>query len=221
MQQLNAFLASMLNPERADPYGLVAAGGTLRPEWLLAAYRRGVFPWYADGDPICWWSPDPRAIIELDRFHVSRRLGRTIRSGRFRLTINRAFAAVIRGCADRPGQGNWLTSEMIDAYETLHRLGHAHSIEAWHGEELGGGVYGVAIGGFFAAESMFTRVRDASKVALAFLVEHLRQRGFQLLDIQMLTAHTAQFGAVEISRADYLRHLQAALSWPTRFVDPS
>jgi leucyl/phenylalanyl-tRNA---protein transferase len=206
------FHLGLLDPERADESGLVAVGGDLRPEWLLEAYRRGIFPWYAEGERVHWWSPDPRAVFELDAFHVPRRLRRTIRSGCFRLTVNRAFGEVIRGCAFRPGEGTWITPEMSAAYEALHDLGHAHSVEAWLGEELAGGVYGVAVGGLFAAESMFTRRRDASKVALAFLVERLRARGFALLDTQMLTEHTARLGAVEIPRAEYLRRLRNALA---------
>ena len=205
-------------PEWADENGLVAVGGDLRPEQLLRAYRAGVFPWYETGGPICWWSPDPRAICELDGLHVSRRLARTIRSGRFRVTVNCAFAGVIRGCADRP-EGTWITPEMITAYERLHQLGHAHSIEVWRGDELAGGLYGVALGGLFAAESMFHRQSDASKVALVYLVDRLRQRGFQLLDIQLRTEHTARLGAVEIPRQDYLARLRRALACPATFSD--
>jgi leucyl/phenylalanyl-tRNA--protein transferase len=207
-----------LYPELADDDGLVAVGGDLRPERLLLAYSRGIFPWYDEGLPILWWSPDPRAIFELDRFHVPRRLWRTLRSGKFTVTVNRDFAGVIRGCADRPGEGSWIIPEMIEAYERLHRLGHAHSVEAWHGDVLAGGVYGVAIGGFFAGESMFTRVRDASKVALVRLVERLRQRGFQLFDIQLRTDHTTRLGAVEVPRQEYLTRLRRALACPVTFV---
>jgi leucyl/phenylalanyl-tRNA--protein transferase len=206
----------LLDPARADAEGLVAVGGDLRPKWLLHAYRHGVFPWYAEGEPVHWWSPDPRAVFELDGFHVPRRLARTLRSGRFGVTADMAFASVIAGCADRPG-GTWLTRAMRRAYQALHELGHAHSVEAWLGEELAGGVYGVALGGVFAAESMFTRLRDGSKVALAALVGRLRRRGFALLDIQMLTAHTASLGAVEVPRAEYLRRLRAALALPVSF----
>jgi leucyl/phenylalanyl-tRNA--protein transferase len=198
-------------PELADETGLVAVGGDLHPKRLLDAYRHGVFPWFDDGLPILWWSPDPRAIFELDRFHVPRRLQRTIHSGRFSLTINRAFGEVIRSCADRPGEGTWITTEMIEAYERLHALGHAHSVEAWSNGVLAGGLYGVALGGLFAGESMFSRVRDASKVVLVFVVERLRARGFSLFDIQMLTEHTARLGAIEISRRAYLARLGQAL----------
>lgn len=207
-----------LNPELADEEGLVAVGGDLRPRRLLQAYGRGIFPWFGEGYPVLWWSPDPRAVFELDGLHVSRRLRRTIRSGRFTLSVNRDFAGVIRGCADRPTDGIWITADMIAAYEALHRLGHAHSVEAWHDGRLAGGVYGVALGGFFAGESMFTRVRDASKVALAYLVDRLRQREFQLFDIQFLTEHTTRLGAVEIPRSEYLARLRQALRARTAFA---
>jgi leucyl/phenylalanyl-tRNA--protein transferase len=205
------------NPNRADDSGLVAVGGDLHPERLLAAYRRGVFPWYDSADPICWWSPDPRAIFELDGLHVSRRLRRTLRSGRFNVTINEDFRGVIRGCADRD-EGTWIHPEMMQAYERLHRLGHCHSLEVWLDGALAGGIYGVAIGGFFAGESMFTRVRDASKVALAHLVDRLRACGYQLFDIQMLTEHTLRLGAVEIPRTMYLQRLRQALALPVTLL---
>jgi leucyl/phenylalanyl-tRNA--protein transferase len=207
------------HPERADDYGLLAVGGDLRPETLLAAYRHGVFPWYDEGDPILWWSPDPRAIFDLNGFHVSRRLGRTLRSGRFKVTLNHDFAGVIRGCAEGREEGTWITSDMIDAYETLHRLGHGHSVEVWHGDTLAGGIYGVTVGGLFAGESMFTRVRDASKVALVHLAGRLRERGFQLFDIQFLTEHTKSLGAVEIPRVEYLRRLRRALATSATFEE--
>jgi len=206
------------HPERADDYGLLAVGGDLKPETLLAAYRHGVFPWYDEGDPILWWSPDPRAIFELDGLHISRRLRRTLRSGRFKVTFDRDFGSVIRGCAEGREEGTWITPDMMDAYETLHRLGHAHSVEAWRDEKLAGGIYGVAVGGLFAGESMFTRVRDASKVALVYLVERLRDRGFQLFDIQFLTDHTKSLGAFEIPRIEYLRRLRQALKAPATFA---
>ena len=209
-------MALIFRTDLADEYGLVAVGGDLRPQTLLRAYRGGIFPWYGEGEPILWWSPDPRAIFELDRFYISSRLERTIRSGKFRLTINQAFRDVMLGCADR--EQTWITRDMLDAYTRLHELGHAHSIEAWLGDELAGGVYGVALGGFFAGESMFHRVRDASKVALAYLLEYLRIRGFLLFDTQVLTEHTARLGAIEIPRGEYLRRLQKALEVPATFV---
>lgn len=205
------------DPERADDDGLVAVGGDLSPKRLLEAYRRGIFPWFDEETPILWWSPDPRAIFEMDGLHVSRRLARTIRSGRFTVSFDRDFAGVIRGCAYRPEQGVWITPEMIRAYTRLHELGHAHSVEVWHEGELAGGLYGVAVGGLFAGESMFTRVRDASKVALAHLMDHLRRHGYQLFDVQFLNDHTASLGATEIPRREYLARLRRALAADVTF----
>ncbi len=206
----------VLDPRRADADGLVAVGGDLGPERLIEAYRNGIFPWFSEGSPVLWWSPDPRAIIELDGLHVSRRLARTVRSGRFSVTFSHDFEGVIRGCADRP-EGTWITPAMIAAYTALHRLGAAHSVEVWHEGQLAGGLYGVALGGLFAGESMFTRVRDASKVALVYLVERLRVRAFQLFDIQFRTEHTASLGAVEVPRGEYLARLRRALECPAQF----
>jgi leucyl/phenylalanyl-tRNA---protein transferase len=208
---------SDIDLERADDDGLIAIGGDLEPATLLSAYRHGIFPWYDEDSPICWWSPDPRAIFDLDHFHVPRRLARTCRSGEFRLTVNHAFPAVIRGCADR-SEGTWITSEMMHAYERLHRMGHVHSVEAWQDGDLVGGVYGVAIGGLFAAESMFYRRTDASKVALVHLSERLKERGFILFDTQMVTPTTLAFGAMEIPRKEYLRRLRRAVALPVTFV---
>jgi leucyl/phenylalanyl-tRNA--protein transferase len=209
-------MALIFRPENADEYGLVAVGGDLRPATLLRAYRTGIFPWFNEGDPILWWSPDPRAIFAFERFYLPRRLLRTIRAGKFRLTIDKAFADVMRGCAER--EHTWITADMINAYIRLHRLGHAHSIEVWQGEELAGGIYGIALGGFFAGESMFHRVRDASKVALTYLTEYLQARGFVLFDTQVITEITARFGAVEIPRAEYLDRLKRALDKQVSFV---
>jgi leucyl/phenylalanyl-tRNA---protein transferase len=207
-------------PTSTTPDGLLCVGGRLAPEWLLDAYRHGIFPWPMwDDEPIAWWSPDPRAIIELDSFHASRRLQRTLRRGDVSATCDLDFEGVIRGCAtsgDRDGN-TWLTPAMIDAYCRMHELGHAHSVEVWNDDRLVGGTYGIAISGLFAAESMFYRVRDASKVALVHLVAHLRARGYRLLDIQQLTPHTASFGAVEISRLEYLRRLAVAVELPVTF----
>lgn len=208
--------ALIFRPEFADEHGLVAVGGDLRPATLMRAYRNGIFPWYNEGDPILWWSPDPRAIFPIDRFYLSRRLARTIRAGKFRLTINQAFRDVMLGCADR--ESTWITPEMFEAYTRMHTLGHAHSIEAWFGDQLVGGVYGMAIGGLFSGESMFHRATDASKVALAYLVEYLRIRGFTLFDTQVLTEHTASLGAIEIPRELYLNRLKQALDVSVTFV---
>lgn len=209
--------------EEAGQEGLVGLGGELSPEWLIDAYTHGIFPWpmAEHDDPVPWWSPDPRAILPLDAFHVPRRLRRTVRSGRFAVTADQCFERVIRACArtHRGGGGTWITPRMVRAYRRLHELGVAHSVEVWREGRLAGGVYGVALGGFFAGESMFHTERDASKVALVHLVEHLRRRGYLLFDIQQWTAHTGRFGAVEISRLDYLRRLAEALCRPVDF-DP-
>ncbi len=211
-------------PELADPDGFVGVGGDLLPRTLLRAYSEGVFPWFNDGDPILWWSPHPRAVIELGDdaaadgtpgyggLHVSRRLARTMRSGKFRVTVDTCFERVMRSCGECRTGGTWVTADMLAAYVEMHRLGHAHSVETWHGEELAGGVYGLAIGGVFAAESMFYRVTDGSKVALAGLVARLRERGFVLLDVQMKTPHTERMGATNISRREYLRRLRDAVA---------
>lgn len=208
-------------PELADPDGLIAVGGCLEPDWLLDAYRHGIFPWPVTGETtvLAWWSLDPRAVIPLDTFHVPRRLERTCEAGRFEVTCDRDFQGVIRGCATvdgRMGQ-TWITPGLLRAYVRLFELGHAHSVEVWHEGVLAGGTYGVAIGGLFAAESMFHRVRDASKVALVHLLHHVRARGYELFDIQQLTTATAQFGAVEIPRSEYLARLRKATSKRIRF----
>jgi leucyl/phenylalanyl-tRNA--protein transferase len=198
-------------PELADPEGLVGVGGDLRPATLLAAYADGVFPWFNDDDPILWWSPDPRAVIEFDRLHVSRSLARTLKRGVFTVTVDRCFEAVMRACGEGRPEGTWVTEGMVRAYVELHRLGFAHSLEVWKGDELAGGIYGVGIGALFAGESMFHRVTDASKVALVSLVRRLAGRGYELFDVQMTTEHTERMGATEIPRADYLRRLRAAV----------
>ncbi len=200
--------------------GLVAIGGDLSPASLLRAYRTGVFPWFNDDTPILWWSPDPRGIFELDQFRISRRLARTLRSGKFQGTLDRDFAGVIRGCAVRE-EGTWITESVIAAYEKMFELGHAHSVEIWHDGALAGGVYGIAIGGFFAGESMFHTVSDASKVALAYLVEHLNARGYALFDVQFLNEHTQSLGASEIARKEYLRRLRQALKLPVTWIESS
>jgi leucyl/phenylalanyl-tRNA--protein transferase len=164
-----------------------------------------------DGD-IGWFSPDPRAILPLDEFHVPARLGRLLRQGTFTVRVDTCFERVVRACADRPDDGTWISEEIVESYLALHRLGLAHSVEAWHGDRLAGGLYGVHLGRAFFGESMFHWVANASKVALVALVERLRRRGFLLLDVQWATPHLAQFGVVEISRRAYLRRLNAALA---------
>ena len=200
-----------VHPEHATPEGIVGVGGELDPPTLLAAYSAGVFPWFNPGDPVIWWSPDPRGVIPLDTFHVPRRLAATVRQGKFRVAFDTVFADVIRRCGEDRPEGTWVTDEMIAGYTALHRAGHAHSAEAWSGGELVGGVYGVAVGGLFAGESMFHRARDASKVALVALLTRLRARGFVLFDTQIVNPHTEQFGAVNVRRREYLKRLARAL----------
>jgi leucyl/phenylalanyl-tRNA--protein transferase len=205
------------DPRRADADGLVAWGGDLAPATIVDAYRRGIFPWPQDDDELLWWSPDPRAVMPLDGLRISRRLARTLRQGRFRVTVNADFAAVIDGCAGR--EETWITRGVREAYVRLHALGWAHSVEAWSADgTLAGGLYGVAIGGLFAAESMFHRVTDASKVALAALVQHAREAGMTLLDVQLPTAHLLSMGARELDRAAYLAAAAAAVRQPVAFV---
>ena len=206
-------------PELADESGLLAVGGDLRPERLLLAYSLGIFPWYSDGLPILWYSPDPRLVLETGSLVVSRSLQKSLRRGRFRITLDTAFERVMRACAEvpRPGQhGTWITRDMLRAYGRLHQLGYAHSVEAWQEEELVGGLYGVSLGGGFFGESMFARASDASKVAFVTLVRQLARWGIDLIDCQVHTEHLARFGAVEWPRAEFLRRLAEALQKPTR-----
>jgi leucyl/phenylalanyl-tRNA--protein transferase len=219
MQKLSPFIPSRYFPpvEDCDDGGLLAMGGNLSPEILLDAYAHGIFPWpTSEFGPMLWWSPDPRGIIELDQVHFSRRLLRTCRSNKFSITFDADFSQVIRTCATAH-DSTWITQPMIDGYIGLHEAGLAHSVEAWCDGQLVGGLYGVAIRGLFAAESMFHTMTDASKVALVFLVERLRRQGFRLLDIQMVTPHTKRFGAKEISRNEYLIRLDKALACECRF----
>jgi leucyl/phenylalanyl-tRNA---protein transferase len=208
-----AVLSRSLNfPEarQARRDGLVAIGGDLSVDRLLLAYKSGVFPWTVD--PISWWSPDPRAILELDHLHIPESLKKILRKNVFDVTIDRAFARVIENCATAPGRAEtWITREFIEAYTRLHQRGCAHSLECWQAGELVGGIYGVAIGGFFAGESMFHLVPNSSKIALCHLVRHLRECDFALLDIQMLTPVTKQMGGIMIPRDEYLDRLKAAV----------
>lgn len=200
------------------PEGLVAVGGDLDPDTLLRAYRAGIFPWSSD-PAVTWWSPDPRAIFDLETFHPHRSVGKSIRRHGWRYTTDRDFEGVMRACAaptpDRPE--TWISEPFVKSYVELHRRGRAHSLEVWEGDEMVGGLYGVTLGAFFGGESMFRRRTDASKAAVGFLVEHLRQRGFLLLDAQVPTPHLKSIGAVEIPRADYLRRLRAALDRSASF----
>lgn len=191
---------------------------TLTPQLLLSAYSQGIFP-MAHEDGIYWYDPDPRAILPLDGLHISRSLARTIKKGKFEIRVNTVFTAVMRACAaPTPGrEETWISQEFITAYTNLHNLSFAHSVEAWFAGKLVGGLYGVAIRGLFAGESMFSRQTDASKVALVYLVNRLRQRGFQLLDVQFMTDHLRKFGAVEISQAAYKKRLAQAMLVKTQF----
>lgn len=189
--------------------GLVAIGGDLSPERLLLAYRSGIFPWSVN--PLTWWSPDPRGIFELDGFHWPRSLERTLRQRRFDVTVDRAFGEVMRSCATAKRSHSWIGPEFIEAYTRLHEQGHAHSVECWQKGKLVGGIYGVTVGGLFAGESMFHRASDASKAALYYLARTLRQQGFALFDIQMVTPITERLGAVAIPREEYLARLEAAV----------
>jgi len=193
-----------------DPNGLLAVGGDLSPDRLLAAYRRGIFPWYSEPQPILWWSPDPRSILLPGELHVSRSLRRTLRAGGFRLSVDRAFRSVMLECAQLrgDGRGTWIDDHMIAAYARLHERGFAHCVEVWDSHDrLVGGLYGVAIGRAFFGESMFSRQRDASKVALVALVHILRRGGFQLIDCQMETDHLNSLGARSVPRLDFERRL--------------
>ena len=205
------------HPDFAQSDGLLAIGGDLSSTTLISAYSQGIFPWYDNSTPILWWSPDPRAIMQLDDIYISKRLARTIRQEKFKTTINQDFRGVMEGCAHRPYEGTWITPEVIGAYQNLHSMGYAHSVEAWLGERLVGGIYGVSIGGFFAGESMFHTETDAGKVALARLVEHLSAKGYKLFDLQILNDHTASLGATEITRNDYLQRLKMAIAKPVTF----
>ena len=191
---------------------------TLTPEGVLLAYRHGIFPMADErSGEVLWFRPDPRAIIPLDGFHVSRSLARTIKRARFEIRVDTDFEGVMRGCADRP-EGTWISERFIEVYAALHEAGHAHSVETWREGHLAGGTYGVALGGAFMAESMFHRETDASKVALAALVARLRQRGYILLDVQYVTPHLESLGAVEITRRGYERTLAQALTLACTFT---
>jgi leucyl/phenylalanyl-tRNA---protein transferase len=202
-----------------DDAGLVALGGTLDPETLIRAYRSGIFPWSSD-PVISWWSPDPRAIFDLDSWRPHRSTARSVRRAGWTFTVDRDFLGVMRACAepsaDRPS--TWITPDFERSYCELHRRGLAHSIEVWSGADLVGGLYGVTLGGFFGGESMFHRATDASKAAVGFLIERLRAGGFSLCDGQVPTPHLARLGAVNISRDDYLERLRRALATAARLT---
>jgi leucyl/phenylalanyl-tRNA--protein transferase len=200
------------------PNGLLAAGGDLSPQRLLAAYRRGIFPWFSPGDPILWWCPDPRTVLLPAELHVGRNLRKTLRRQAFEVTADTAFREVIQGCSEpRPGQsGTWITREMMDAYVALHELGWAHSVESWQDGRLVGGLYGVALGRMFFGESMFSRVSEASKVAFVHLVRQLVAWDFPLIDCQMRTDLLAAFGARDMPRVEFTRRVAELVNYPDR-----
>ena len=211
--------AAFPDPEGFGPEGLVAVGGDLSPARLLAAYAGGLFPWYDAESPPLWWSPDPRAHLPLDGLRVSRSLAKTLRRADFELSWNRDFEGVMCACAQGRTDGTWILDEMRDAYVALHRRGAAHSLEVWRGEALVGGLYGVQVGGLFAAESKFHRATDMSKVALVALVRSLRGAGMQLLDVQFVTDHLRTLGVTELRRREYLRRLHVARELPLDLSD--
>jgi leucyl/phenylalanyl-tRNA--protein transferase len=201
---------------RRRPDGLLAAGADLSPTRLLDAYRHGIFPWFSEGDPILWWSPDPRQVLFVDELHVSTRLRRRLKRGEFELRANTSFREVMRACAEpRDGQaGTWITDEMIDAYCALHTMGHAHCVESWREGRLAGGIYGVQIGRMFFGESMFKRETDASKVALATLIEVLKRMGIPMMDCQQETDHTTSLGARTIPRRAFKQIIEERTGQP-------
>ncbi len=207
------------DPSEAEDGGLLGVGGDLHPRRLLQAYASGIFPWYNEDQPILWFSPDPRFVLFPQRLHVGRSLKKRIRRGDYRITLDTAFDQVIRGCklAYRPGQGGtWITPDMEQAYNDLHAHGYAHSVEAWHGGHLVGGLYGVSLGKLFAGESMFALESDASKVALVWLVRQLIDWGFELIDSQVPTDHVERFGGESIPRARYLELVRRLVAHPSR-----
>ncbi len=199
-----------------EPNGLLAVGGDLSPTRLLAAYRKGIFPWYNRGEPVLWWSPDPRLVLFLDKLKLSRSLRKVLRKGEFTVTFDRAFHQVVSSCAAprKHEKGTWITPEMKRAYCLLHELGHAHSVESWFKGELVGGLYGVAIGSVFFGESMFHRRTDASKVAFVALVENLKRWQYALIDCQVRTDHLINLGAEEIPRSQFIRLLSELCQKP-------
>ena len=201
-----------------EPNGLLAAGGDLSPQRILAAYRRGIFPWFMPGEPILWWSPSPRMVLYPDELLVPKSLQKVLRNRPYRITFDTAFSAVMQGCAAPRGteSGTWISDEMLAAYTALHEAGFAHSFECWMDDELVGGLYGMAIGRMFYGESMFARRADASKIAFVHAVQWLQAQGYQMIDCQMYTDHLARFGAREITRDEFIAKLETLLDEPHR-----
>ena len=205
-------------PYLAEKEGLLAVGGDLTTERLLNAYQQGIFPWFSDGDPILWWAPDPRLVLYPEELRISKSLLKTIRRKKFTITFDTSFEEVISACSDngvRKKKGTWIVKEMKRAYCRLHECGYAHSVEAWHEGQLAGGLYGVSLGGCFFGESMFTRISDASKVALVNLAGFLKSNEFDMIDCQMTTPHLLRLGAREIPRDLFLSQLEISLSSKT------
>lgn len=214
--QLSRHSIAFPSPEAAlrEPNGLLALGGDLSPSRLMMAYQRGIFPWYSPGDPILWWSPDPRAVLYPTLFHVSKSMRRFHQRSPFRVTLNYCFEQVITGCADDRDEGTWITPDVKSAWIRLHELGHAHSIEVWQGEQLVGGIYGVTQGRLFCGESMFSRQENASKTALLVFCDYFARQGGELIDCQVINPHTQSLGAVEIPRRTYLDELDRLRKQP-------
>jgi leucyl/phenylalanyl-tRNA--protein transferase len=205
-------------PELAEPDGLLAVGGDLRPQRLLMAYSLGIFPWYSPGEPILWWSPDPRLVLEPSGIHISQSVQKIIRQRKYEIRLDTAFPTVIEACAAAPrkiGNGTWITNEMKVAYIRLHELGFAHSVECWQGDELVGGLYGISIGRIFCGESMFSKLPNTSKIALVALATLLKSKEFQLIDCQVPTEHLISLGAFEMARSEFLKRLDNAIQFPS------
>lgn len=205
-------------PDLAEPDGLLAIGGDLSPKRLLTAYSLGIFPWYAPGEPILWWSPDPRLVLEPSGIHISRSVQKLLRQQKYTIRLDSAFPAVIEACASAPrktGNGTWITDEMKVAYIQLHELGFAHSVECWQADTLVGGLYGISIGHIFCGESMFSKLPNTSKIALIVLADLLKSREFHLIDCQVPTAHLISLGAFEMKRSEFLKRLEKAIQFPS------
>ncbi len=214
--QLSSNLIHFPPPETAlrEPNGLLAMGGDLSPKRLLTAYHQGIFPWFTRGDPILWWSPDPRAILLPEEFHLSRSMKRFHKNSPYRVTLNQAFVGVIEGCASKRDEGTWITNEVRQAWIELWRLGHAHSVDVWLGDTLVGGIYGLALGQIFCGESMFSHQINSSKTALLVFCNYFHQQGGKLIDCQILNPHTLSLGAKEISRRHYLKEIDKYADLP-------